>query len=159
MWRDQLDRSICNQIAIIIYLHIINICVELVLHQHRRSTDLLEKCVWQRRQNDPKDRWRAKIEQFWTQKADCSFKFKWETARTLKIYFEKVSDRGNETIVEMIAIVKQVILASKSRLVFEFKRKTASMQLLHSAATTRCTQCYQTPFSHAFAFWGAGSRD
>ena len=52
--------------------------------------------------------------QFWTQKADCSFKFKRETAaRTPKIYFEKVSDRGNETIVGTIAIVKQVVLASK----------------------------------------------
>ena len=51
--------------------------------------------------------------EFWTQKADCSFKFKRETARTLKIYFEKVSDRGNETIVGTIAIVKQVVLASK----------------------------------------------
>ena len=56
---------------------------------------------------------KQKIEQSWTQKADCSFKFKRETARTLKIYFEMVSDRGNETIVETITIVKQVVLASK----------------------------------------------
>ena len=90
--------------------------LELVPHQHRISTDLLEKCVRQRRKNDPKDWWQAKIEQFWTQKADGSFKFKLETARTLKIYFERVGDRGNETIVETITIVKQVILASKSRL-------------------------------------------
>ena len=95
------------------YKHMRLFHLELVLHQHRRSTDLFEKCVRQRRQNDPKDWWQAKIEQFWTQKADCSFKFKRETARTLKIYFEKVSDRGNETIVETIAIVKQVVLASK----------------------------------------------
>ena len=61
------------------------------------------------------------------QKADCSFnKFKRETARTLMIYFEKVSGRGNKTIVGMIVIIKQVILASKK--------------------TTHCTQCYQTPF-------------
>ena len=79
--------------------------LELVLHQHRRSTDLFEKCVRQKRQNDPKDWWEAKIEQFWTQKANCSFKIKRET--------EKMSDRGNETIVEMIVIVKQVVLASK----------------------------------------------
>ena len=84
-----------------------------LLHQHRRSTDLLEKYERQRRQNDPKDWWQAKIEQSWTQKADCSFKFKRETARALKIYFETVSDRGNETIVETIAIVKQAVLASK----------------------------------------------
>ena len=32
-------------------------------------------------------------------KADCSFKFKQETARMLKIYFAKVSGRGNKTIV------------------------------------------------------------
>ena len=29
-------------------------------------------------------------------KADCSFKFKRETAQTLKIYLVQVSDRGNK---------------------------------------------------------------
>ena len=47
------------------------------------------------------------------QKADSSFKFKQETAQTLKIYFEKVGDRGNETIIGTIAIVKQAVLANK----------------------------------------------
>ena len=36
-----------------------------------------------------------------------------EIARNLKIYFKKVTDRGNRTIVGKIAIVKQVVLASK----------------------------------------------
>ena len=109
--------------------------LELVLHQHRRSTDLLEKCVRQRRQNDPKDWWQAKKEQFWTQNADCSFKLKRETARTLKIYFEKVSDRGNETIVETTGRFGQ-------QKVDYLKRETAST---HSAATM-----LPDPFSRAF---------
>ena len=33
----------------------------------------------------------------------------------MKIYFEKVSDRGNKTIIGMTAIVKQVVLASKKQ--------------------------------------------
>ena len=68
--------------------------------------------------------------QFWTQKADCSFKFK-ETARTLKIYFEKVSDRGNKTIVGTIAIVKQVVFwPAKSRLDFEFKTRNRKYAII-----------------------------
>ena len=95
----------------------------------------------------------SKIEQFWMQKADCSFKFERETARTLKIYFEKVSDRGNETIVETIAIVKQVVLASKKyRLVFELHVKTRNRK--YAIIAFRCDNSLYTmlpdPFSRAF---------
>ena len=37
----------------------------------------------------------------------------YETARTLKIYFVKVSDRGNKTIVQKKANVERILLASK----------------------------------------------
>ena len=39
MWRDQSDRSICNQIAIIIYSRIINICVFFLLSSCSTSTE------------------------------------------------------------------------------------------------------------------------
>ena len=87
--------------------------LELVLDQRGRSTDLVENVCGKDDKTIGRTDGKQKKRTVLDAKADCSFKFKREAARTLKIYFEKVSDRGNETIVGTIAIVKQVILASK----------------------------------------------
>ena len=44
-------------------------------------------------------------------KADCSFKFQRDNSNAEDLL--RKSGRGNKTIVRMIAIVKQVVLASK----------------------------------------------
>ena len=56
-----------------------------------------------------------------------------------------MSDRGNETIVETIAIVKHVVLAS--RLVFEFKTRNRKYAII----AFRCdNSLLPDPFSHVF---------
>ena len=62
------------------------------------------------------DGWQTKWGQFWT---DCSFKFKRDCSNSEDLL--QKSDRGNKTIVGMIAIIKQVFWPVKSKLAFEFK--------------------------------------
>ena len=152
MWCDQSDHSICNQITIIIYLRIINIRLFFLLSSCSTSAeDLLEKCVQQRWQNNRRTDGKQKEDSSECKKLpDCSFKFKRVVAQTLKIYFEKASGRGNKTIVGTIAIVKQVVLASKSKLAFEFKTRNRKYEII----TFRCKNSLYTmlpdPFSCAF---------
>ena len=84
-----------------------------MLDQCRKFTDLLEKCVCQRQQNGYKTDGKQNEDTPECKKLTVVSNSNEKIARTLKIYFEKVSDRGNKTIVGTIAIVKQVVLASK----------------------------------------------
>ena len=102
-------------------------------------------------------------------KSRLPLKFKRETAQTLKIYLVKVCGRDNKAIVWTMESVKQIPLDSKSRVghrwytISSMSRfriqtrrigaKTACRQLLHSAATTRCTQRYPTPFRVCIGGW------
>ena len=105
------------------------------------------------------DWWQVQADSFGWKKADSGFKFKQmrdcSNAEDLLCKSEW-QRRHDKTVVWTTASVKQVLLDSKSKPAFEWTRKlgtkTASTQLLHSAATTHCTQCYQTPF-HAH-IWG-----
>ena len=154
MWRDQSDRSICNQLAIIIYSRIINICVFFLLSSCSTSTeDLL---IYSRSMSGKDDKTIRRTDGKQKQNSpgrkklsDYSFKFKRETARALKIYFENVSDGGNETIVETIAIVKQVVFELKTQ-----NRKYAIIEF-------RCDNSLYTmlPDPLFACVQGAGSRD
>ena len=54
---------------------------------------------------------------------DRKNRLKRETAQMLKIYFVKVHDKDDKTIIQMIASVKQTFLGTKSRVAFKFKRE------------------------------------
>ena len=92
--------------------------LELMLDQHWRSTDLFKKCEQQRQQNDRRTDGKQNFKEDGSERKSwqprCSFKFQMRDHSNSEDLFRKsVSDRGNKTIIGMIAIVKQVVLASK----------------------------------------------